>query len=448
MSVGSYQFGGAGDLRLEGDDRRRKAAAVASGMKTMNALQNYKSSLPVKDVGMGQLSHNNVNSGAPVSSPLQKLESPAKNTPVSDLEIDPLAYRTISYPKDITDNMENGHYMIFYVNVQNKTKYKYDAGNGVTVGGKVENVKKEKVYDVVAGKTMTTFKYVTKYTYTDIASDKLEEVNYSKGLIEKGGTGNINRSNEIHLKPNKSDRMGGVGSVFNTTTRITDSVALYLPPNVQDTTAAKYEGMQTGIVGLVAAGAGAFLNSMGNNDYEAASRSLLSGIKAITEEATKRAGGELVDALADVQGTAELANKAFGQATNPYMEVIFDNMDLRTFTYNFTFSPRNEDETNDVKRIIQLFRFHMAPELKGAQKRFLTLPSTFDIHYMYQHSPNVANENNFYTKIFTCVLQGVDTNYTPAGVRSFDNGAPTQITMNLSFMETELLTKGKINAGY
>ena len=447
MSVGSYQFGGAGDLRLEGNDRRRKAAAVASGMKTMNALQNYKLS-QVKDVGMGQLSHNNVNSGAPVSSPLQKDENHISNTPVSDLEIDPLAYRTISYPKDITDNMENGHYMIFYVNVQNKTKYKYDAGNGVTVGGKVENVKKEKVYDVVAGKTMTTFKYVTKYTYTDIASDKLEEVNYSKGLIEKGGTGNINRSNEIHLKPNKSDRMGGVGSVFNTTTRITDSVALYLPPNVQDTTAAKYEGMQTGIVGLVAAGAGAFLNSMGNNDYEAASRSLLSGIKAITEEATKRAGGELVDALADVQGTAELANKAFGQATNPYMEVIFDNMELRTFTYNFTFSPRNEDETNDVKRIIQLFRFHMAPELKGAQKRFLTLPSTFDIHYMYQHSPDVANENNFYTKIFTCVLQGVDTNYTPAGVRSFDNGAPTQITMNLSFMETELLTKGKINAGY
>ena len=446
MSVGSYQFGGAGDLRLEGNDRRRKAAAIAGGQRIMNGLQDYKLS-QVKDVGMGQLSHN-YDGGAPVSSPLQKLESPAKNTPVSDLEIDPLAYRTISYPKDITDNMENGHYMIFYVNVQNKTKYKYDAGNGVTVGGKVENVKKEKVYDVVAGKTMTTFKYVTKYTYTDIASDKLEEVNYSKGLIEKGGTGNINRSNEIHLKPNKSDRMGGVGSVFNTTTRITDSVALYLPPNVQDTTSAKYEGMQTGIVGLVAAGAGAFLNRMGNNDYEAASKSLLSGIKAITEEATKRAGGELVDALADVQGTAELANKAFGQATNPYMEVIFDNMDLRTFTYNFTFSPRNEDETNDVKRIIQLFRFHMAPELKGAQKRFLTLPSTFDIHYMYQHSPNVANENNFYTKIFTCVLQGVDTNYTPAGVRSFDNGAPTQITMNLSFMETELLTKGKINAGY
>mgnify|MGYP000731142554 FL=1 len=444
MSVGSYQFGGAGDLRLEGNKGSNNDTDVSA---IPGALQNYKLS-QVKDVGMGQLSHNNVNSGAPVSSPLQKDENHISNTPVSDLEIDPLAYRTISYPKDITDNMENGHYMIFYVNVQNKTKYKYDAGNGVTVGGKVENVKKEKVYDVVAGKTMTTFKYVTKYTYTDIASDKLEEVNYSKGLIEKGGTGNINRSNEIHLKPNKSDRMGGVGSVFNTTTRITDSVALYLPPNVQDTTSAKYEGMQTGIVGLVAAGAGAFLNSMGNNDYEAASRSLLSGIKAITEEATKRAGGELVDALADVQGTADLANKAFGQATNPYMEVIFDNMDLRTFTYNFTFSPRNEDETNDVKRIIQLFRFHMAPELKGAQKRFLTLPSTFDIHYMYQHSPNVANENNFYTKIFTCVLQGVDTNYTPAGVRSFDNGAPTQITMNLSFMETELLTKGKINAGY
>ena len=101
-------------------------------------------------------------------------------------------------------------------------------------------------------------------------ADKLEEINYSKGLVDKGGIGNINRSNEVFLRPNTSDKSGGIGSMFKTTTRITDSVAMYLPADVKDNTAATYSDMETGIVGLVAAGGGQFLNAMRRNDYESA----------------------------------------------------------------------------------------------------------------------------------------------------------------------------------
>ncbi|MDP6587656.1 MAG: hypothetical protein QF535_23625, partial [Anaerolineales bacterium] len=79
---------------------------------------------------------------------------------------------------------------------------------------------------------------------------------------------------------------------------------------------------------------------------------------------------------------------------------------------------------------------------------YLTLPSTFDIHYMYQQNPDIAHENNFYSKIATCVLKGVDVDYTPGGVKSFRDGAPTQITMALTFKETELLTKEMIDEGF
>ena len=65
------------------------------------------------------------------------------------------------------------------------------------------------------------------------------------------------------------------------------------------------------------------------------------------------------------------------------MEVLFDSMSLRTFTYNFQFAPRSEEETKEVQKIIQLFRFHMAPELR-IYNRFLGLPSQFDIHYMFK----------------------------------------------------------------
>ena len=60
----------------------------------------------------------------------------------------------------------------------------------------------------------------------------------------------------------------------------------------------------------------------------------------------------------------------------------------------------------------------------------------------------VASENNFYNRIATCVLQDCSVNYTPTGVKSFEDGGPTQTTMKLSFKEIELLTKDKIGEGY
>jgi hypothetical protein len=80
--------------------------------------------------------------------------------------------------------------------------------------------------------------------------------------------------------------------------------------------------------------------------------------------------------------------------------------------------------------------------------RYLTLPSTFDIHYMYQTGIDHATENDFYHKIATCVLTNCSVDYTPGAVKSFRDGAPTQITMSLSFTETELMTKERIDEGY
>ena len=67
---------------------------------------------------------------------------------------------------------------------------------------------------------------------------------------------------------------------------------------------------------------------------------------------------------------------------------------------------------------------------------------------MYQSKAGDATENDYYNRIGTCVLQNCETNYTPDGVKSFADGAPTKITMSLTFKETEVLTKEKIAEGY
>ena len=385
--------------------------------------------------------------GEPAPATATRIRDTNKATPTSVLDDDPMSYRYISYPRDVSADQANGHYMLFYVNVQNKSGYEFPGRDSDFVGGVVEQER--------AGPPRGdgTFESTGQFDYIKQESDPVSyQQAYSR--VAKGGKGNILQSDEVYLTPNskyensKYGQSGGVNAKFKTTSRITDSVALYLPPNIQDNTSAGYTDMQTGIVGLVAAGGGAFLDAMRRNDYQSAANSLIGGVEAISAEALRGAAGTFVDALTQTEGSADLANKVFGQATNPYMEVMFDSMQFRTFTYNFTFAPKNAQERDDVQDIIKLFRFHMAPELKGAQHRFLTLPSTFDIHYMYQHSRDFASENNFYSKIATCVLQSVSVDYSPNGVKSFQDGSPTQIGMSLTFQETELLNKQMINAGY
>jgi hypothetical protein len=359
--------------------------------------------------------------------------------PTAHLNDDPFAFSSISYPRDVTQDMQNGHYMLFYINVQNKTKYKYtSAETGLSVNQKtMSNVSRE---DQKGG----TVSVPTITTHADT------DASYRTGQILKGGKGTVLGTDGVTLKKGRK-AMTGFSSVMPTTTRITDSIAIYLPADVKDATSASYNNAaEMGVIGLAAAGAVNFTNAMARNDFSAASSSLLGSAKGVILEAAKRMGSEFVGGLSgvDPEALTGFANKAFGQATNPFMEVIFEKVGMRTFSYNFTFSPRNSEETNDVQKIIKMFRFHMLPELQGANERFLTLPSTFDIHYMYQMEAEVAHENQFYSKIATCVLSGVDVDYTPNGVKSFASGAPTQIKMGLNFMETEMLTKQHVDKGF
>ena len=358
-----------------------------------------------------------------------------KPTPTSRLEVDPMAFASFSYPRDVTNNVQNGHYMLFYVNVQNRSKFEYTNPQGQPVPTvKQVEVRQGGGTEIKDVKGETT---AIKGYYND--RRKRATGNYTTGMTSLA-SGEKKRAD--------SSIGGGVGAKSNTTTRISDSVAIYLPPNVSDSVEAVYNDEMTGMLGYAAAAGLDFSNAVGAKDYEAAAKALVGGAGGIAVEGAKKAAAALAETLAGAEGGAALVNRAFGQADNPYMEVLFSNMNVRQFQYEFTFAPRNEEETADVQAIIQLFRFHMAPELQGAQSRFLTLPSEFDIHYMFIAKDGTNSENDYYNKISTCVLTNVSTNYTPNGVRSFSDGAPTSIKMGLTFRETTTLTKDRINEGY
>jgi len=354
-------------------------------------------------------------------------------SPTGLLTSDPLKSTILKYPLDVTQNFQNGHYMLFYVNVQEKTKYDYGKEDSVFVGD--EDLK---------GLSAKEQRYI-----------KLQEIRSGKNLRTDGGGGKGNNTtygvigvdkfgNEMKGQK-ESKNIKGVSSAFNNTRRISDAVSIYLPPNVQDSTSATYNDSKTGVAGFLIASGAAALKEGG--DAAAITKSIVAGTKGLLGDSAARAIGGVAE-LAGAEGVEALTKKAFGNADNPYMEVLFDSMNLRTFTYNFNFAPKSQEEAYEVQRIIQLFRFHMAPELRPGVNRYLGLPSQFDIHYMFLSKSGQTSENNFYNKISTCVLQNCDVNYTPNGVKSFEDGGPTATTMTLTFKEIELLTKDKIAEGF
>jgi hypothetical protein len=348
-------------------------------------------------------------------------------TPVSSLDSDPLRFGTYQFPKDVFENQQLGHYMIFYINQQDRSKFTYGSSSGIT----------KQEYDEMDNEERA----VSIKGYSNRLRVKKNEISGRYKNVDNEGS-------ILATSGRNSGALQGLSSVRKTTMRIKDSIALYLPANVSDNTQAGYQDMQTGILGVALTDAIGVGGKFADKDYAAVGLTAGKMTKEFSEEILKNIGGSFVEALTGTEGAVPLANKVFGRAENPFVEVFFNSMQIRSFTYNFNFAPRNEAETAEIQQIIQLFRYHMAPELQGKNSRYLTLPSEFDIHYMYKAENGNSFENDFYNRVATCVLENVNTNYTPGGVRSFANGAPTQITMSLTFKETELLTKEKINQGY
>ena len=355
-------------------------------------------------------------------------------TPTSSLDSDPLGFGTYQFPRDVFENQQLGHYMVFYINVQDRSKYVY--------GKSAKQVKEIK--EAYTGGTS-----VGDAGWVDLKGEsaKMKEYYVTRTQKNKG----VNYSSDgvdLATSNRNSAALQGLSSVKKTTRRITDSIALYLPANVTDTTSATYDDTPTGMLGVGLTDLLRITDAGSARDFEKMGQIGGKALKDFAEAAFKRAGAAVVEAFTGAEGAIPLANKVFGQADNPFVEVFFNTMNVRTFTYNFNFAPRNEYETMEIQEIIQLFRFHMAPELQAQNSRYLTLPSEFDIHYMYKAVDGNSYENDYYNRIGTCILENVTTNYTPGGVKSFADGAPTQVTMSLTFRETEVLTKAKINQGF
>ena len=83
---------------------------------------------------------------APKNKEAVRTQSPAReskvgNAPLAHMEIDGRwSYSTLQYPLDIQSRSDLGHYMMFYINVPNETKYENQASGSKTYGVGTRNI--------------------------------------------------------------------------------------------------------------------------------------------------------------------------------------------------------------------------------------------------------------------------------------------------------------------
>jgi hypothetical protein len=136
-------------------------------------------------------------------------------------------------------------------------------------------------------------------------------------------------------------------------------------------------------------------------------------------------------------------------APNPRREMLFKDVALRTHTFDFAFSPKNETEAEMVMNIIKMFRFHAHPTLQDTGGYFFEFPAEFEMTFYTIDSAGGVFVNDNLPSLPKMALTGVAVDYSGAGeFKTFYDAKPAFITLSLTFTEMEQLTSEHIIQGY
>ena len=169
---------------------------------------------------------------------------------------------------------------------------------------------------------------------------------------------------------------------------------------------------------------------------------------------TAAIAGQAFGALGGNVSTTGLISRATGSVFNPNMELLFQGVNIRSFSFNFNFVARSVKEGEEIKKIIRTFKKSMAPRKSaesGAEGVFISAPNVFQLEYKKGNT-----SHPFLNRFLPMALTNVSVNYTGSNTYStYYDGTPVHITMQLDFQELNPLysedydtAEGKIGVGY
>ena len=268
--------------------------------------------------------------------------------------------------------------------------------------------------------------------FLEIKVVKYQAPGLNTGGDENTNTGFLQKTSSDFLAPN-----------IETPIR---TIFLPIPENIQDSNAVNWGA--DSLNGLAARGIGRSMGVIGDNG------NLFDAAKRIATEAAAFAG-DLTGISAEIRNSfiAAKAVGAFtnvsaqgvvtrqtGQVLNPNMELLFNNVTLRSFNFQFDLAPRDKTESIVVKNIIRIFKKSMNAKkfgtggtggTEGSRGLFISSPDVFQLSYK-----TGGNDHKFLNKFKPMALLNMAVNYTGSGTyATYDDTTPVHMQLSLQFQE-------------
>ena len=223
-------------------------------------------------------------------------------------------------------------------------------------------------------------------------------------------------------------------------------IILPMPSNIEDSNSVSYDGDT--LNGLTAFGLNVFEGVAGadfkkllgspterTNEIDrllkvpgvaAANANITSA--AVVDYLNKYLAASAVNIFGSNVSVNSLLARTQGKILNPNMELLFNNVTLRTFRFSFKMTPRDEVESLQVKSIIRSLKKNMAAKKAGL---FLETPNIFELEYKKGNKLHP-----FLHRFKQCALSDMSVNYTGENVyATYNDGTPVSLIMNLTFKE-------------
>ena len=324
------------------------------------------------------------------------------------------------YPSDVGTNMHQASYILF-------------ARHSVS-GAKVKSKKKaprvDKIMKIVGddfGAVEVEDKAATRKAQQKVDAE-------FEAKQDRGGAGRGGSSTSMALKGKNVQKTGTV-------------IGLYMPPAVNVSYNMDYSEGEVGVATEAVAGL-----------FKAYQANALTGSAVLNE--AKRVGSTVVkdrvlkglSSVPYVEGAEEVFAMQTGAIIAPRMEMFFKGIGRRSFSFTFTFIPKDRTETKIVHDIIKEFKVGMSATFtRTGSTRDIKIPDMFSIQYMH-----INSENQYINKIGKCYLKGMDVSYggdkfvtyNEDLVAELDGVAPQKTTINLTFQEIEIMDRSNIEQGY
>ena len=210
-----------------------------------------------------------------------------------------------------------------------------------------------------------------------------------------------------------------------------DYIALYMPASITNVQNASYQSAELGILASV------LKATEGGTSIDGVDMAnIITSATEIGVQAFKSGSSEQ-------RSAANLAQISQGKVVNTRTELIFDNIDRRTFTFDFKMIPRTATEAESIRDIVKKFRSNMSPNFdstSGSNKTMI-VPSTFLIEFK-------PNDGDYLPKIGRSVCTSCNVTYGGDRPQFYEGGSPVETSMTLTFQELEMVTSTRVESGY